>query len=53
MSLLTKQVISCIENAQLCYVATVNEDGTPNLSPIGSLSVFDDYHLVFLNIASS
>jgi len=43
---------SCIEAAQLCYVATVNKDGTPNLSPKASLAVFDDDHLVFANIAS-
>ena len=52
MELLTEDMKNCIRMAQLCYVATVNEDGTPNLSPKGSLAVFDDSHLVFANMAS-
>jgi hypothetical protein len=36
----------------LCYVATVNEDGTPNLSPKASLTVIDGSTLGFCNIAS-
>ncbi len=52
MAILTDEVKSFVERTQLCFVATVNEDGTPNLSPKGSLAVFDDEHLVFANIAS-
>ena len=36
----------------LGFVATVNADGTPNLSPKGTLAVWDDEHLVFADIAS-
>lgn len=33
--------------AQQCFVATVNEDGTPNLGPKRSTRVLDDEHLSF------
>jgi predicted pyridoxine 5'-phosphate oxidase superfamily flavin-nucleotide-binding protein len=36
----------------LGFVATVCPDGTPNLSPKGTTSVWDDDHLVFANIRS-
>lgn len=52
MAILTDEIKSFVEGTQLCFVATVNEDGTPNLSPKGSLAVFDGEHLVFANIAS-
>lgn len=37
---------------RLGYVATVSADGTPNLSPKGSLTVWDDQHLMFADIES-
>jgi uncharacterized protein len=49
---LSSGIAKFVENVQLCFVATVNPDGTPNLSPKGSLAVFDTRHLVFANIAS-
>ncbi len=39
-------------DAGLGFVATINADGTPNLSPKGTLGVWDDEHLVFADIAS-
>jgi predicted pyridoxine 5'-phosphate oxidase superfamily flavin-nucleotide-binding protein len=36
----------------LCFAATTNEDGSPNLSPKSSLRVHDDNHLMFANMAS-
>lgn len=36
----------------LGYAATVTADGKPNLSPKGSLAVWDDDHLYFADIAS-
>jgi predicted pyridoxine 5'-phosphate oxidase superfamily flavin-nucleotide-binding protein len=36
----------------LGFVATVNADGTPNVSPKGTLAVWDDTRLVFADIAS-
>jgi len=44
--------IRTMVNEGLGFVATVNADGTPNLSPRGTLSVWDDDHLVFADIAS-
>ncbi len=41
-----------ITRLRLCYVATVNEDNTPNVSPRGTLKVLDDDHLIFADIMS-
>jgi uncharacterized protein len=37
---------------RLAFVATVCPDGTPNLSPKGTIAVWDDDHLVFADIRS-
>jgi predicted pyridoxine 5'-phosphate oxidase superfamily flavin-nucleotide-binding protein len=37
---------------RLGFVATVNPDGSPNLSPKGTTSVLDDEHLFFADIVS-
>jgi predicted pyridoxine 5'-phosphate oxidase superfamily flavin-nucleotide-binding protein len=37
---------------KLGFAATVCPDGTPNLSPKGTTTVWDDEHLVFADIAS-
>jgi predicted pyridoxine 5'-phosphate oxidase superfamily flavin-nucleotide-binding protein len=36
----------------LGFVATVTPDGKPNLSPKGTTTVFDDEHLMFVDVAS-
>ncbi len=36
----------------LCFIASVNDDGSPNLSPKGTARVWDADHLVFADIAS-
>jgi hypothetical protein len=41
-----------VDGQRLGYVATVCPDGTPNLSPKGTVLVFDDDHLVFADIRS-
>lgn len=41
-----------VEGQRLAYVATVGADGTPNLSPKGTLAVWDDDHLVFAHLHS-
>jgi predicted pyridoxine 5'-phosphate oxidase superfamily flavin-nucleotide-binding protein len=41
-----------VEEQRLAFVATVNADGTPNLSPKGTIAVLDDEHLVFADLAS-
>lgn len=37
---------------KLGFIATVRPDGTPNLSPKGTTEVWDDEHLVFLDLHS-
>jgi predicted pyridoxine 5'-phosphate oxidase superfamily flavin-nucleotide-binding protein len=41
-----------VRRIRLGYVATVCPDGTPNLSPKGTTTVWDDDHLVFADIHS-
>ena len=53
MGILTQDMRDIVESAKLAFVATVCEDGSPNLSPKGSLVVYDDAdQLVFMNMAS-
>ncbi|MFD1931133.1 MULTISPECIES: pyridoxamine 5'-phosphate oxidase family protein [Nonomuraea] len=41
-----------VDSARLSFVATVCPDGSPNLSPKGSMRVYDDEHIAFMDIAS-
>ncbi len=41
-----------IAQANLSFAATVNVDGSPNLSPKVTLRPYDDNHLIFANLAS-
>lgn len=41
-----------VESAHLCFAATVTPEGRPNLSPKGTIRVWDDRHVFFLDIAS-
>ena len=41
-----------IQSAHLCFAATVTPDGRPNLSPKGTIRVWDDDHIFFLDIFS-
>lgn len=52
MGIVTDDMRAIVDSAKLAFVATVCEDGSPNLSPKGSLRVYDDDHLVFINQAS-
>src|SRR4051794_27569776 len=52
MGIITPDMRKIVDSAKLAFVATVCEDGSPNLSPKGSLRVYDDDHLVFMNMAS-
>jgi hypothetical protein len=45
-------VRAVVESAHLVFAATVTPDGQPNLSPKGTIRVWDDGHLFFLDIAS-
>jgi uncharacterized protein len=52
MGVLTDDMKRVVEEQQLGFVATVRPDGSPNLSPKGTLAVWDDDHLVFADICS-
>jgi uncharacterized protein len=52
MGLLTNEIKDLIEKQKLGYVATVSPDCTPNLSPKGTISVWDNEHLIFADIKS-
>jgi hypothetical protein len=41
-----------IEAAHLCFAATVTPDSRPNVSPKGTIRVWDSDHVFFLDIAS-
>lgn len=49
---LTADMRAVIEAQRLCFAATVTPDGKPNLSPKGTIRVWDDHHLFFCDIAS-
>jgi hypothetical protein len=50
--MITPDMRAVIEAAHLCFAATVTPDGRPNLSPKGTIRVWDDTHLCFLDLAS-
>jgi uncharacterized protein len=52
MPMLTDDMKRVIREQTLGFVATVCPDGTPNLSPKGTTTVWDDDHLVFADLAS-
>lgn len=49
MAVINQDMRAVIQRAMLSYVATVCRDGSPNLSPKGSVFVYDDDHLIFMN----
>lgn len=50
--MLPEEVIRFVNSVRLGFVASVNTDGSPNLSPKGTLLALDSEHLFFFNIAS-
>ncbi len=52
MTIITSDMRAVVQAAHLCFAATVTPDGRPNLSPKGTIRVWDDRHLFFLDIAS-
>jgi len=52
MTNLSKEVIDMINKQHLVFAATATNDGVPNVSPKGSISVIGDDKLVFAEIAS-
>ena len=49
---LTEDMRRVIDEQKLAFVATVCPDETPNLSPKGTIAVWDETHLVFADIRS-
>jgi len=52
MGILTTEIKEFVKKQKLGFVSTVCPDGTPNLSPKGTTTVWDDDHLVFADIHS-
>ena len=52
MAILTAEIKEFVKTRKLGFVATVCPDGTPNLSPKGTTTVWDDEHLIFADIHS-
>ena len=52
MAILTKEMKQFVREQRLGFIATVCPDNTPNLSPKGTLTVWDNEHLVFADIRS-
>ena len=52
MTLLNKPVREAARRSVLCWLATVDADGQPNVSPKEVWAISDDQHVVVANIAS-
>ncbi|MCI4365413.1 MAG: pyridoxamine 5'-phosphate oxidase family protein, partial [Thermoplasmata archaeon] len=52
MPLLNEAMKRLVREQRLGYVATISPEGAPTLSPKGSLTVWDDDHLMFADIES-
>jgi predicted pyridoxine 5'-phosphate oxidase superfamily flavin-nucleotide-binding protein len=50
--MLSSQVLNAASSSVLCWLATVDENGHPNVSPKEIFAVCDAAHLVIANIAS-
>jgi predicted pyridoxine 5'-phosphate oxidase superfamily flavin-nucleotide-binding protein len=52
MVVITEEIKNFVNFQKLGYVATVSDDNTPNLSPKGTIIVFDESYLAFADIQS-
>jgi uncharacterized protein len=52
MPVLSEEMKRVVRAQRLGYVATVSPEGRPNVSPKGSVAVWDDDHLIFADIES-
>lgn len=52
MTKLTQPMVQLVQRQRLGYVATISPEGAPKVSPKGSLTVWDDEHLVFADVDS-
>lgn len=51
-NLLTSEIRDSVERSVLCWLATCDENGQPNVSPKEVFAVADSQHIVVANIAS-
>ena len=49
---ITEDMKRFVREQKLGFVATVSPDDSPNLSPKGTTTIWDDNHLIFADIAS-
>lgn len=49
---ITNETKSFLKQQKLGFVATINENNTPNLSPRGTIFAWDDKHIIFADIKS-
>ncbi|MEX2457375.1 MAG: pyridoxamine 5'-phosphate oxidase family protein [Actinomycetota bacterium] len=52
MPAITPEVRELVQRTRLGFVATVNADGSPNVSPKVTVRVWDDDHLIFADLES-
>ncbi|MDA1129722.1 MAG: pyridoxamine 5'-phosphate oxidase family protein [Chloroflexi bacterium] len=52
MGILTDDMKQVVRQQRMGFMATVCPDGSPNLSPKGTATVWDDDHLVFADLGS-
>jgi predicted pyridoxine 5'-phosphate oxidase superfamily flavin-nucleotide-binding protein len=52
MSVMSEETQQFVRAQRLGYIATISPDGFPNLSPKGSLTVWDGDHLAFADVES-
>jgi predicted pyridoxine 5'-phosphate oxidase superfamily flavin-nucleotide-binding protein len=52
VGLINPEMRRIVEEQRLGFAATICEDGTANLSPKGTVTVLDDDHLMFADLAS-
>jgi len=50
--MLTSQILQSIEKSVLCWLATADAEGFPNVSPKEIFTSFGDRHLLIANVAS-
>lgn len=52
MGILSEAMQRLVQEQKLGFVATVSSDGRPNVSPKGTIAVWDADHLIFADLAS-
>jgi len=52
MVIITEEIKNFVNFQKLGYVATISTDNTPNLSPKGTIMVFDESYLALADIHS-